>query len=290
MTETTVDPSAAPPAAPPVQSWFEGDWLPPDLRDHAAAKGWSKAADAQSAFVEAAKAHRAAESRLGAPADKLLRLPDQMDGEWWSKHKATLGVPETPEGYQIERPQMPQGLPWDERFEVEARKAFHAAGAPPHVVKAAVDFYAAQTAAAFAADQKALHGAQETLMQELQASWGASAQANTETAKTAFQTFAKLAGVEGPAAEGLAARISQAMGGDALMLRMFHKIGEAAREDGLKGGGLGAGAGALVSSADLRAEIESIRKSSEYRQNASAFAAKMEGLYKVLAAAEKRGG
>ncbi len=290
MTDTTIPPNseAAPtPDAPPA-GWL-GEWMPEELRAHAAAKGWDKAPDVNAALIEAVKSQRAAEQRLGVPADKLLRLPDQIDGEWWSKNGGALGVPAKPEDYQIERPTLPDGLPWDEGFEKQAVTALHAAGAPPHVVNAAVKFYADQTKAAFEADQAALHGARETMMGELKAEWGASADAKVETAKQAFQHFAKTTGAQGPAAEGLASRVAQAVGGDAAMIRMFHAIGAAMGEDSLKGGGAGSG-GPLTTPADLQAEIKSIRDSKEYLQNPSAFAGRMEGLYKALAAAQKRGG
>jgi hypothetical protein len=47
-----------------------------------------------------AKAHRSLESHLGAPADRLLRLPrDEKDAEGWNKVLTALGRPEKADGY-----------------------------------------------------------------------------------------------------------------------------------------------------------------------------------------------
>lgn len=287
MTDPMTPPNSEAVAAPAqAQSWLDG--MPDDLRAHLGAKGWDKAPDAQTALIEVAKSQRAAEQRLGVPAERLLRLPDQMTGEWWAKNAGALGIPGAPEGYEIERPALPEGLPWDESFEAEARKAFHAAGAPPHVVNAAVKFYAERTKAAFEADQAALHGAREKLMGELKSEWGSNLDANIAAAQRAFQHFAGSSGAQGAAAEGLAARLSQAMGGDAPMLRMFHAIGSAMGEDNLRGGGAGSGGGVLGTAADIEAEIKSLRESKEYQTNPRAFTARLDPLYKALVVAQGR--
>lgn len=67
---------------------------------HIAAKGWN-ALSAEQAAVAAVQAHRAAELRLGIPADKILRMPEPTDAAGQRELFKRLGAPEKPEDYDL---------------------------------------------------------------------------------------------------------------------------------------------------------------------------------------------
>lgn len=90
----------------PVQTEVAPSWyasIPdPELVGHIQTKGWSRLEPAAAA-AEAAKAHRAAERMLGAPADQMLRLPARSDDEaGWRQVYQRLGAPERAEDYAID--------------------------------------------------------------------------------------------------------------------------------------------------------------------------------------------
>jgi hypothetical protein len=89
----------APPAegAPAEKPWYEGA-AAEDI-GYLQNRGWDKV-DAKTAAFNAAKAHREAEKLIGAPADKMVRLPaDPNDVEGWRGVRLKLGMPQTEAGY-----------------------------------------------------------------------------------------------------------------------------------------------------------------------------------------------
>lgn len=114
----------------------------------------------------------AAEKRLGVPADQLVRLPKGADdAEGYAAVMKALGAPDAPEGYKIELADGATDA--DKAMGSEFAKVMHAAHAPPQVVKAALDFWNAQTMAAAEAattERDNANAAAETALKE---AWGA---------------------------------------------------------------------------------------------------------------------
>ncbi len=100
----------SPPTAPTAQ-WF--DAFEAEIKGHMQNRGLDKL-DPAAAALEAMKAHRAAEKRLGAPADELVRFPKEPGDAAWSEVFKRLGKPDAPEGYDLstlakpERPLAPE--------------------------------------------------------------------------------------------------------------------------------------------------------------------------------------
>ena len=85
------------PAAGGEKPWHDG--LPAEDVGYFQNRGWDKT-DAKTAAVAAAKAHREAEKLIGAPADKIVRLPnDPNDAEAWRQVRLRLGMPQDEKGY-----------------------------------------------------------------------------------------------------------------------------------------------------------------------------------------------
>lgn len=98
----TPAPALAPAPAPapaPAAQWFEG--ASAEDVGYFQNRGWDKV-DAKTAAFNAAKAHREAEKLIGAPADKMIRIPnDPNDAEAWRGVRMKLGMPQDAKGYDL---------------------------------------------------------------------------------------------------------------------------------------------------------------------------------------------
>lgn len=227
--------------------------------------GAPKDASIEEGFAKALMAYRAAEQKLGAKPDELTRLPGdrQSPGQWLKSLGARAGVPETPEGYDIGKATLPDGVPYDETFEKEALAALHAAGAPKDVAKAARDVFAAKVASLYEAAATERAEAMTTMNAALTAEWGAQTPVKREQAARAFQHFAEAAGLDADSRQSVAAKLTEALGGakdggDARVVRMFAAIAEKMSEDRLVAGQPFGDAGAMTP-ASARARLAQIK-------------------------------
>ena len=101
LMSTTIEGAPAPEGGTPApeggKPWFDGA-AAEDI-GYFQNRGWDKV-DAKTAAFNAAKAHREAEKLIGAPADKVIRLPnDPNDAEAWRGVRLKLGMPQDAKGY-----------------------------------------------------------------------------------------------------------------------------------------------------------------------------------------------
>ncbi len=91
--------------------WFEA--LEPELKAHAAAKGWDKV-EAAVLPAELVKAHYAAQKLIGTPAEQLLKLPkDATDPTYQSAYDKIVGmsIPKDPAEYKFDGLKFKDGTP-----------------------------------------------------------------------------------------------------------------------------------------------------------------------------------
>ena len=101
-----------------------------DTRGWLDSRGLTKM-EVEKALPELVKGYRAAESKLGVPAEQLQRLPkDEKDAEGLKAYLGKLGVPETPEGYDI-KPE--DGI--EAEFPTQAAKWFYEMNLPKNIAK-----------------------------------------------------------------------------------------------------------------------------------------------------------
>ncbi|MDE2020403.1 MAG: hypothetical protein KGJ13_08715, partial [Patescibacteria group bacterium] len=97
-----VAPATVPEAAPaPVADapWYQG--ADQETVGYLQNRGLDRKTPKEAA-LEAIKAHREAEKFIGAPADKLVRLPkDEADTAGWEQVYGRLGVPADAKGYDF---------------------------------------------------------------------------------------------------------------------------------------------------------------------------------------------
>lgn len=111
----------------PATDWTTG--LAPELKAVVDTKGYKSPADLVNAYVNA---ERTIGNNLAPP----------KDGVWSPESLKKLGVPEKPDGYQFEKPQLAEGVVWDEGFAQAALPVAHKLGLTPHQVQGLMAFYA----------------------------------------------------------------------------------------------------------------------------------------------------
>ena len=147
------------------------------IRGHAELKGWKTAADAVKSYMNA-------EKKLGAPADSLIRMPQQLDMESLMPIFDKLGRPAEPSGYEI-----PVAEGADTEFVNWFTEKAHATGLTKDQalqMASQYDEYVnnVQTAMETEAKQKA-----ESEFLELKTEWGNQYTANEDMAKRAARDF-----------------------------------------------------------------------------------------------------
>jgi hypothetical protein len=163
---------------------------------------------------------------LGAPADRLLRLPARQDDEaGWRSVYQKLGAPEKPEDYSFE------GIDFGDddlthQFTQAVRETAHELNIPKAMAERL-----AQRFFKFTADQGAAHDAQTaaTLQQETQklaADWGQPGSDRYRANEFIADQAIKALGVPQEALN----KLRDGVGG-AEVARLFHKIGLAMGED-----------------------------------------------------------
>lgn len=185
---------------------------------------------------------KAAESRLGVPADRLLTLPDKPDdADAWSKVWNALGRPEKPEDYGVK---LGEGATdQDKAFMDKFVSKAHAAGANKAVIAASVEVLneAVQQAAQeqAEADKQAAQAAVDLTAK----AWGAKAEIYRAEIPKLLDTLGAELKID-----GLVDKLNTAgLGNSPELLMVFAAITDKlAEHDGLPGGGQGGSATTLT--------------------------------------------
>ncbi len=149
-------------------------------------KGWDKL-DAKDAALNAVKSYREAEKHIGAPPDKIIRMPEQNDQAGWRALRERLGAPAKPEEYDFKTTvKFKDGTELDDGFVNAMAKTFHERGVAKQdagaIAKAVVEFMEnAETSDKAESDMK-LAQAKDAL----KANWGSSFNTNMIVARNMF--------------------------------------------------------------------------------------------------------
>ncbi len=202
------------PTPAPQPDWTQS--LSPELKALVEVKGYKEPADVVQAYAHAQRL-------IGAE-----KIPLPKDGVWDETAREKLGIPKTPKDYQLARPELPQGITYDEAFEAAALPVAHKLGLTPHQVQGLLEFYAGHQAQSLQSTERGRLEENTMAVDALKSDWGASY--DTKVAQ--------------------AARAARYFGGDTLigflndsgagnnpdLVRAFAKIGAMMSEDSLKGG------------------------------------------------------
>ncbi len=176
--------AAAPPAASPPAAWY-GDLADDGIKGWADLKGWKTAADALAS-------HRALETHIGVPAERLLKLPEAGDTAGLAAVHAKLGfaAPASAAEYGIDKIDG-----FDPAFAAAAGDVFLKHGVPKDMASGAMKEVGGllQKMESDYESQRTTQFANE--MTSLKTEWGANFEGLQETAKRAAAEYMPKAGL-----------------------------------------------------------------------------------------------
>lgn len=194
---------------------------------------------------------RNAEKLVGTDHIPAPRLDNDEEFAKWPGHEK-LGVPKDEKGYKLERPQMPDGVPYNDAAEnalrVALRKAHIGQKQAELIFKELSAFHVGE-ATKLATTQAEAKTAMET---ELRTHFGAGLDVAMQRAKIALNYVAEKAGVK---LERAIDGIASLTGDGAAAIKVMHWIGQQLGEDVIKGG---QGAGFAAGPAAAKAEISNL--------------------------------
>ncbi len=225
---------------------------------HANNKGW-KLDDPKIAFEFAAKAHREAQSKLGVPAEELVRLPKANAApEDIKAFRQRLGVPKEAKEYDLAGLKL-NGADLPEAFSTALRNGLLEAGVSKDSAQTAIkpilkhleDVKLEETATMTAKVAKE--------MDDLNRSWGSNKDKNEFIAKSFLSKLAVASGLSAQEATAAWDALSKVGGvGAAAAMKMLLEGGIRTGEDRYVGGGAGGGTNMPLSAEGAKARIKAI--------------------------------
>ncbi len=220
------------------------DWtasLTPDLKQLVETKGYKSPADVVQAYAHAQRA-------IGAD-----KIPAPKDGVWDETARAKLGIPRSPDGYELRRPDLPQGVTYDEAFEKAALPVAHKLGLTPSQVQGLLDFYAGHQSQSFQSSLKGRIDDETQSVGLLQQEWGPSYDTKVAQAARAARYFGGQPLIEFLNQSGV--------GNNPELVRAFAKIGSMMTEDSLK---IGRAQGFSITPEEARREAQKLMAKEAY--------------------------
>lgn len=208
VTVNSPAPASVPAQTPAQASWHAG-FKDLELRGYIENKGFQDP-------EMVAKSYRQLEKNLGAPPERLLKLPERSDAPEWNDIYSKLGKPAKPEEYGLKPKE------GDTAFGEWAEKTFHGANLTKDQAKVLAQNFEAFQKQAVESQNKAL--AQKLDLQEiaLKQEWGAAFDHKILEVKKGVHAF----GIDAPTVDAL----EQALGFDKTM-KLLSKLGEKVGED-----------------------------------------------------------
>ncbi len=215
--------------------------LTPELKQLVETKGYKSPADVVQAYAHAQRA-------IGAD-----KIPAPKDGVWDETARAKLGIPRSPDGYELRRPDLPQGVAYDEAFEKAALPIAHKLGLTPGQVQGLLDFYAGHQSQAFQSSLKGRVEDETYSAAALRQEWGPSYDTKLAQAARAARYFG---------GEPLIEFLNQSgVGNNPELVRAFAKVGSMMTEDSLK---IGRAQGFSISPDEARREAAKLMATQAY--------------------------
>lgn len=258
---TTTDPSLPPlakeDAPPPAEKTWRDD-LPPELRDDPTLKLFADPASL-------AKAHVEAKAMIGR---KGLIVPKEGDPpEVVEAFRKGLGVPDSPDKYDLKPPEgLPEGL-WDEKAAATYREAAHKANLSPMQAQRVAEIFLEQQAE----QMRAVVQAQEDAVSELRREWGVKYDLNLAQASRAMQTLGLEPLLDVPIG-------GMRLGDHPLIVKAMAKVGAEISEDGAPGLGTGRSTSMLTPGEAAAAHAELLKEVQTMSRTDPGYASKLERL------------
>jgi len=143
--------------------------LPDDLKGNETFTGYKT-------IGELAKAHLDNAGKVteleGKVANSIPKLSENATAEERAEYFKALGVPESPDGYEFDRPQLPEGMEYNEALEKWFRNEAHTAGLSAEQAKALYGAYNKFTESVMKKMDDDRQAALDSGMKALKESWG----------------------------------------------------------------------------------------------------------------------
>lgn len=235
-------PAGSPPSAAPEWTASFND----ELKGYVQTKGFKDPASVVDSY-------RNFEKLMGAPKERILRLPEKEDASpEWDEISTKLGWPREAKDYGFETPK--EG--GDPAFTDAMAKIFHEARVPRRQAQAIVSKYSE-----FMTAQKAQIEAQQDQQRgvqtgELKKEWGAAFDQNVMVGKRAVQAF----GFDGATID----KLESALGWSGVM-KMMHAIGSKVGEHNFVSGSQNSGSfGGVMTPSQAKSRIAALRGDPEF--------------------------
>lgn len=179
--------AATTPAAPAAQAPATFSWKSQLATDFANSPTMQKFPDTKEGFNEAVKSHLSLERLLGHEKVPLPKGKDDVEG--WSMFKKAMGVPEKPEGYQLEDAKLPdhlKGMTFDKNKFAEV---VHKTNATPEQAKELWNAYVQMNQEVY---QKAVSQHKEKMtavINQMRGEWGDAYQSKVELGQMVINKF-----------------------------------------------------------------------------------------------------
>lgn len=239
---------STPSAGAPAGNWFDGI-------DDPELKSWVQTKNFPS-VKEALGAYRKAEGFIGAPVDKLVRLPnDPSDEAAWGEVYGKMGRPAKPEDYKIP---VPEGS--DGQFAKDAAPVLHKLGLNQRQAEELGKWWNDYATNAEKASLEARSTENKKQEAALRGEWGDAFDQNQELARTAAKEY----GLD----EATIDKLEESLGFAGVM-KLFHAIGskqgEAKFVEGTGGGG-----GFKLGAAQAAERIKQLRADTDFQRKFNA--------------------
>lgn len=225
-------------------AWF--DSIPDaELKGFAQTKGWKDPASVVDGY-------RNLEKLIGAPKERVLKLPEKPDDPGWGEVWGKLGRPEKPESYELP---IPEGH-GDPEFAKGIAEVMHKHGVPKGAAHALAEFNNNYVKNLIETHQREQQQKSAAELSQLKSEWGPKFDENAELSKRAAREF----GVSAEQAQALEGAL-----GTAGMLKLFNAIGSRLAEPKpLEAGGGDGGSGFGLTPEAAKARIGQLRNDREW--------------------------
>jgi len=224
-------PPAAPPAAgagqtPPPASSGTGSWLdalPDELKNEPSIKLFKDPG-------ALAKSYLSAQKMIGGPKIPVPDPKTATEDEWKAVY-SKLGLPESPDKYEVK---LPEGVQADENFMKGFKELAHKSGILPRQAQPLVEWFTQEASRVMAAEAQAKAAQAKQGIEGLKTEWGAAYDTKIKQANAA------LSETLGDLAPDFKKFLNESgLGDHPTLIKAFAKMGENLKEDDLKGDGDG---------------------------------------------------
>ncbi len=232
--------------------WYEGETFTDDDRTFLTKKGLATD-DPNAPLATILKGWRSAEQKLGKPPETMMDRPaeGQSVAEFLKQNGDVFQIPDAPDGYEIDKGELPKGVQWDEGLEAKARAVAHENGIGQAGLQSMVALFTEHQVAEAAKYADDAASAEQSMRAELVKDWGAEYGPKVELARRALAHFGEVASLPPEVLMDASAALEEKAGSPSVM-KLFAAIGEMVGEDSL----ITAGAGGAFASTPAAARQE----------------------------------